>query len=232
MWDFHHFWPVEVRTVYHSCSGDDVQRASSTGCIHRVFSQCQGRVFKKCSRRNVQNQNCGQQPFSHRWICYAAARKMGKLKSERYLVRFWVLAWKIVFVFAKLTMSIINVTAWLSSVSRKGSCKLMVGEISWWQFIQIKKLITRLWQNANSGLLRVCSQPSATLFPPDTNWCVDVNVNMVQIYSEIIYRVQVFLASKTQGYGWDGWMMRQEFAARLEWSLLKSLSEETEIQAV
>lgn len=205
MWDFHHFWPVEVRTVYHSCSGDDVQRASSTGCIHRVFSQCQGRVFKKCSRRNVQNQNCGQQPFSHRWICYAAARKMGKLKSERYLVRFWVLAWKTVFVFAKLTMSIINVTAWLSSVSRKGSCKLVVGEISWWQFIQIKKLITRLWQNANSGLLRVCSQPSATLFPPDTNWCVDVNVNMVQIYSEIIYRVQVFLASKTQGYGWDGW---------------------------
>lgn len=102
-------------------------------------------------------------------------------------------------------MSIINVTAWLSSVSRKGSCKLMVGEISWWQFIQIKKLITRLWQNANSGLLRVCSQPSATLFPPDTNWCVDVNVNMVQIYSEMIYRVQVFLASKTQGYGWDGW---------------------------
>lgn len=55
---------------------------------------------------------------------------------------------------------------------------------------------------------------------------------MVQIYSEIIYRVQVFLASKTQGYGWDGWMMRQEFAARLERSLLKSLSEETEIQAV
>lgn len=53
MWDFHHFWPVEVRTVYHSCSGDDVQRASSTGCIHCVFSQCQGRVFKKCSRRNV-----------------------------------------------------------------------------------------------------------------------------------------------------------------------------------
>lgn len=68
--------------------------------------------------------------------------------------------------------------------------------------------------------------------PPDTNWCVDVNVNMVQIYSEMIYRVQVFLASKTQGYVWDGWTMRQEFAARLERSLLKSLSEETEIQAV
>lgn len=231
MWDFHHFWPVEVRTVYHSCSGDDVQRASSTGCIHRVFSQCQGRVFKKCLRRNVQNQNCSSS-HSHIAEYVMPLLEIEKLKSKRYLVRFWVLAWKTVFVFAKLTMSIINVTAWLSSVSRKGSCKLMVGEISWWQFIQIKKLITRLWQNANSGLLRVCSQPSATLFPPDTNWCVDVNVNMVQIYSEMIYRVQVFLASKTQGYGWDGWTMRQEFAARLERSLLKSLSEETEIQPV
>ena len=74
MGDSRHFcWPVEVTTVYQSCWRADVQGRLPPKRIHCVFTHCQGWVFRRCSRRNVQNQDRRQQPVSHQWICYTAA---------------------------------------------------------------------------------------------------------------------------------------------------------------